>query len=279
MKKITKSLALTGALMCASVGLVACGGDDNLVNIKATYSAPTEAQETRVNSCVNSLDTVTLEENQSYKVKLSLNVTQTEGEYKSKIGIKVNGHIDEDGNFDFDAKISGKSAITKKYEEIKMALFYEPQTFYYSITGNIDENPGVDVVKFYITIEENESPLAGLSTFLPITDEELTPSGVKNLLQEGSKAFGLEYAETESYVKIKYTQEFEEGFKNDIYVVFNIVNGEDGETLEFAGVHYEFNMAYVYGIVTGYAEFAPSKEAVKKLTDDEKKEYISNSGM
>ena len=59
MKKITKSLAIAGALMCSSVALVACGGDNGLVDTKGNYTATTASETT---AYVNALDDVKVAE-------------------------------------------------------------------------------------------------------------------------------------------------------------------------------------------------------------------------
>lgn len=86
MKKFTKALALTGALMCAGVGMFACGNTDGgkaLVDTKGNYNSYPEDYYQVVSRCESSVNNFTLKEGETYAIRLvytAKSMTQTEQE-------------------------------------------------------------------------------------------------------------------------------------------------------------------------------------------------------
>ncbi len=248
MKKITKSLAIAGALMCSSVGLVACGGGDNgLVDINGTYT-PTQASAT--SAYVNTLDDVKVAENGSYKIRMRLDATTGE----ESGSIKVDGHIDADGNFDMSISINGGG------QSVSLQSYYEAaNTMLYSAT----KTKGVDVkVATKITTE------GGQLQDLPIGNDFLNASDIKAMIAELKDA-NVSISETDTTVKIKYEGTEVDG-KSTVYLVLN----KDGDTYSFAGARCEVSSSAAEGAFNGYVDVVLSNESVKTLTDAQKAQYL-----
>lgn len=261
MKKITKTLALTGALLCASVGLVACGGGNSAVDIKGNYEA-SSAEAT--SAYLNELDEVTLTETQSYKIKMSFDMDMSYAGETMKTSSKLNGNIGAKGDFYFNVSASAKMAgKTQKSSEI-LAYDVADSTIY------MKDAEG----KYKITVSSMEDAFnyAGVSEF----DDLLSVQGIKDAIELYGESLDISLAETDSYAKIKYeTTGDYAGYT--YYVIFN-KTGEEGETLELAGVRVEFDITESeYSSMKGYVEITTSTEAVKKLSDAEKAKYDSLS--
>lgn len=250
MKKITKTLAITGALMCASVGLVGCAKDDTLVNTSGTYVQTTAGA---TSTYVDNLDSVQLETNGSYKFKMNFEIENVAGEGK----VIVDGHMGTDGNFDLNMtmKMNKESVTAGLVYDIKDEKIY------------VNAKYGRHEVKTYV-VATVDSALEE-ATMLPITPKYITPEGIKQVVNtELAESLGIELAETEEYVKLKYSGTGEM-VDNYFYIVFN----KNGDQLDFAGVKCEINAVSSEGGYTGYLEFVPSSESVKTLTPEEKAEY------
>lgn len=270
MKKFTKTLALTGALMLSSLGLVACGGGNNdLVDIKGNYSAVTEDKQARVNSCVASLDSVTLEENQSYEININLNVTTTAGDKTAKGKSTVKGNIGTNGDFYLDMVVSQAD------EKMAGAMYFEvgePSMLYVA-----DDEAKLKIE--CTTLEDADDYMQGMGEYV----DQLNPKAIKDAI-DANKELTISYAETDSYLKIKYEQTIAEDVDGSegsytYYIVFDKIEDE----YSFAGARMEMDFTVTTGGLTiktnGYFEFKPSTKAVKTLTDAEKEEYIDISSF
>lgn len=269
MKKFTKALALVGVLVCSSIGLVACNNaEEDLVNIHSNSYKQTTAEAT--SSYLAELDTATLEENQTFKVRMKMETTLGDETSGAQININAVGHLDKDGNFDFDAKVDIAESVQQM--QIGISLYNEfdsskdSSTLYmYSYSNDLK----AESRKYIEDIPLDESSLSLFQEFLPITEENLNPAGVKDLIESQLKSIGCEIAETDSYVKIKYSDNSGAG-ANDIYVVFN----KNGEALEFAGIRYVIDFRATSALAyKGFVEFAPSTEKVDALNETEKSLY------
>ena len=248
MKKITKSLAIAGALMCSSVALVACGGDNGLVDTKGNYTATTASETT---AYVNALDDVKVAEKGSYKFKMRFEATDRE----ETASIKVDGHIDADGNFDMSISINGggQSVSSQTYYEAANKMLY-----------SATKTQGVDV-KVATKITHDGDQLDGL----PIGNDFLSAADVKAMITELKDA-NVSISETNTTVKIKYVAT-EGSEESTIYLVLN----KNGDTDSFAGARCELTSDQgVQGAFNGYVDVVLSKEGVKTLTDDQKAQYL-----
>ena len=252
MKKLTKSLAIAGAIMCSSVGLVACGGESGLVDVKGTYTQSSVA-ETR--AYTDTLDTTKVAEGGSYKVQMRFNLA-AQGQ---KVNLKVDGHIDDAGNFDLSIITSAKN------EKIVMNLNYETAT----TTLYSDVSIGAIKAKVYTPITKEGEQFSGLT----IGDDFLSPADVKTLITALGDDANVSISETETTVKIKYI-----GDGNTAGTTYYVVLNKNEDTYSFAGARCEIALTTndkEIGLATydGYIDLALSNEPVKTLTDAEKAQY------
>lgn len=269
MKKFTKTLALTGALMLSSLGLVACGGgNNNIVDTSGNYQTPTTEQQATANSCVESLESVTLEENQSYEININLDMTMTYQGKTEKGKTKATGNVGANGDFYLDMNASSAG------EKVKATMYFEvgePSVFYMS--------NGEEKVKISSDILDSLGDAYEMDSMYDMADyvDQLNPQALKELISKNDQ-LTISYAETDSYLKIKYEQTGEDGTYT-YYIVFNKVEDE----YSFAGARMEMESTTTYEGVTikmaGYYEFKLSTEKVKTLSETEKSEYIDISTL
>lgn len=252
MKKFTKTLALTGALLCTSVGLVACGSGGALVDTSGTY---TPSSVSATSTYLDQLDEVTPTANGSYKIKMKMDATVGD----AKGWVSIDGHFGEGGDYDITMK------ITEAGESMSMSVIYDvTDKAVYTDTSM----KGVSIkTKTPIATEGDE--FDDLDDYFQVSGMS-SPAKLKESIEKTLEKFNVEVAETDSYLKVKYvgTGDAEGG---TFYIVFDKV--DDG--LVFSGAKVTYNISSDEGTTNASFEIVSSTESVKTLTESQKAEYLS----
>ena len=262
MKKITKSLALAGALICSSVGLVACGGGEQpLVNVQGNYVA---ASETSVNTetYVNSLDNLDTVEASVYKFRLKFQGSGESEGVKLNANLNITGHIAPTTNdMDYAMSLNVKASMRGFGYSINTTqnMYYSSgdTNIYMDINGKgLGEYNG----NYYIPVKIGTDA----EMDLPCGDDYVSGVGIHELIDNLALAEqdGVTVSQDNTGTKIKYL-----GADGQIfYIVFD---SEDN----FVGMRAEFSMEYEGFKGNTIMEVIPTTEKVRKLTDAQKAKY------
>ena len=266
MKKTFKTLALAGALVCSSVGLVACGGDDKaLVDVQGNYVA---ASETKVNADEYLAKLDNEPEGQNYKISMRMDMDMSNADLgmTGKMTMKGVGHVSEVDGFD----LSFSASASMKAQGVSANQKYDIKAYYDLAENRVytSTNENGQVEKFYYDVADSDS--AGAVAELPFDEGYITVNGIKNAITELGLDTIVSVCETEENVKIKY-----EGENGTFYIVFDAEGG-------FVGARCEFSVDMTKlsgGIAKIVTEVVRSDEKVVKLTDAEKAQYSKSTEM
>ena len=270
MKKTFKTLALAGALVLSSVGLVACGGDDKaLVDVQGNYVA---ASETKVNVDEYFAKLDNEPKGQNYKISMKMSMESSDAGTTSSVTMKGVGHVSEVDGFDisFDASVKMEGEGVSINQKAEGKIYYDiAESRVYAST-----NESGETVKFYTDVKDGAG--VGDAVNLPLDEGYFTVNGVKDAITALGLDAEVSVCETEDNVKIKYT-----GENGTFYIVFDTQG-------EFVGARCEFTVAMSTGdgdstisvaipTMSVVTEVVRTNEKVAKLSDAEKAQYSPKS--